>query len=114
MKEFSNEYLKAGMLVELKNGTKGILIPVEQCLEVFSINDLEAVTDAIIYDESLSYWDEQYSIVKIYGLSKDYSLFKESGRDLLWEYKEPVKEITIAEIEEKLGYKIKIVDNKEK
>lgn len=114
MKEFSNEDLKAGMLVELKNRAKGILIPVGGRLEVFRINDLEPLTDAIIYDESLESLNKQYSIVKVYGLSSDYTLFEESYRDLLWEYKEPAKKMTIAEIEAELGYKIKIVDNKER
>lgn len=121
MKEFSTEDLKPGMFVELKNGYKGVLIPcyyvttsdVELCV-VNGSGRNSRVCEAGIYDGSSSYSD--YDIIKVFDLNKgnDASLFSPIKRDLLWEYKEPVKEMTIAEIEAELGYKIKIVDNEEK
>lgn len=114
MKNFSNEDLKAGMLVILKNGIAGILIPVMDELEVYS-KDLDAETEAYLYSSELEKGspDERYAIVKVYGLSKNYSLFDIFTRNLLWEYKYEPKELTIEEVEKLLGYSIKIVSSKE-
>ena len=114
MKEFSNEDLKAGMLVELKNGIIGILIPLDDRLEVYNAN-FEAAPDAKLLSSDISdSIDIAFSIVKVYSLSNSIRLFDTQTRQLLWEYEEPKKEMTIEEIEAELGYKIKIVGNKER
>ena len=114
MKEFSNEDLEAGMLVELKNGIIGILIPLDDGLEVYNAN-FEAATDAKLLSSDISESiDIAFSIVKVYSISNSYNLFDIDKRYLLWEYEEPKKEMTIKDIEAELGYKIKIVDNKER
>lgn len=119
MREFSNEYLKPGMFVELKNGHTGVLIPCynsstnkEQLTVVGGDKLYSRECVAQIYNK---YEGSNYGIVKVYDLNKGNgaSLFSSTQRDLLWEYEEPKKEMTIAEIEAKLGYKIKIVDTKE-
>lgn len=114
MKEFSNEDLKAGMLVELKNGIIGILIPLDDRLEVYKAN-FEAVAEAGLLSNDISDTIKiSYSIVRVYSLSNSSRLFNTQTRQLLWEYEEAVKEMTIEEIEAELGYKVKIVCNKEK
>ena len=114
MKEFSNEDLKAGMLVELKNGIIGILIPLDDRLEVYNAN-FEAVPDAKLLSSDISdSIDIAFSIVRVYSLSNSIRLFDTQTRQLLWEYEEPKKEMTIEEVEAELGYKIKIVGNKER
>ena len=115
MKEFSNEDLKAGMLVELKNGIIGILIPLDDRLEVYNAN-FEAESEArLLSNDIFDTIQISYSIVKVYSLSNSVRrLFDTQTRQLLWEYEESKREMTIEEIEAELGYKIKIVDNKEK
>ena len=122
MKEFSNEDLKAGMLVELKNGIIGILIPLDDRLEVYNANFEAEAEASLLSNDIFDTIKISYSIVKVYSLSNSVRrLFDTQTRQLLWEYEEPKKEMTIKEkemtikdIEAELGYKIKIVGNKEK
>ena len=117
MKEFSNGDLKAGMLVELKNGIIGILIPLDDGLEVYDAN-FEAEAEArLLSNDIFDTTEISYSIVKVYSLSNSTNssrLFDTHTRQLLWEYEESKREMTIEEIEAELGYKINIVGNKEK
>lgn len=118
-KEFSNEDLKPGMFVELKNGAKGVLIPcyyvtsnsVELCV-IRGDRENSRICEARIYDGIRN--NNNFDIIKVFDLNKgnDASLFSSINRDLLWEYEEPKREITIEEIETLLGYPIKIVKEK--
>lgn len=113
MSEFE---LKAGMYVELKNGLSGILVPWRGRLEVIGKSYAEttkfsALAEAQLYEDN----KDDYSIVKVY--SDDFSnghygsgCFSTDGRHLLYEFKQKTKELTVAEIEELLGYKVKIVE----
>lgn len=115
MKEFSNEDLKAGMLVELKNGIIGILIPLDDRLEVYNANFEAEAKARLLSTDIFDTIKISYSIVRVYSLSNSIRrLFDTQTRQLLWEYKEAVKEMTIEEVEAELGYKVKIVCNKEK
>lgn len=114
MKEFSNEDLKAGMLVELKNGIIGILIPLDDRLEVYNANFEAEAKARLLSNDIFDTIKISYSIVKVYSLSNSIRLFDTQTRQLLWEYEEPKKEMTIEETEAELGYKVKIVDNKER
>lgn len=114
MKEFSNEDLKAGMLVELKNGIIGILIPLDDRLEVYNANFEAEAEASLLSNDIFDTIEISYSIVRVYSLSNSSRLFDTQTRQLLWEYEEPKKEMTIKDIEAELGYKIKIVGNKEK
>lgn len=110
MAEFTNEDLKPGMLVELNDGTQGVLIPIKDMLEVYS-SSLRAMCKATLMSQDITdSLEKDYAITRVYELSTTYDLFNTFRRDLLWEYEEPVKEMTITEIEAELGYKIKIVD----
>lgn len=59
--------------------------------------------------------DEDFDIMKIYEINTDEAgdieeMFK--SVKLIWERKEVVAELTIEQIQEKLGYKIKIIESK--
>ena len=68
------------------------------------------------YDDELNFYDSEFSIKKVYSLaccisnllrSKDYTM---RMAELLWEREEKPIEMTVAEIEKKLGIKnLKIV-----
>lgn len=108
--------LKAGMYVELKNGLSGILVPWRGKLEIVGksygeATKFSALAEARLYEDN----EDGYSIVKVY--SDDFSnahyaggCFSADGRNLLYDYKQKPKELTVAEIEELLGYKVKIVE----
>lgn len=107
--------LKAGMYVELANGLSGILVPWKGKLEVVGrsyreATKISALAEARLYESN----KDGYSIVKVY--SDDFSnghfdggCFSTDGRHLLYEYNK-TKELTVAEIEALLGYKVKIVE----
>ena len=107
--------LKAGMYVELKNGLSGILVPWKGKLEVVGKSCEEAKKiSALAIARLCEDYEDAYSIVKVYSddFSNDYydgGCFSTDGRQLLYEYHK-VKELTVAEIEALLGYKVKIVE----
>lgn len=108
----TNADLIAGMLVELKNGRIGILIPVGKGkLEVYD-EALNALSPAFLYTDAsdMRSIEKDYAIVTVYDLTyRDcYDLFDAKYRNLLWKWKGP-KELTVREIENILGYPIKIV-----
>lgn len=117
-KEFTNDDLKAGMYVELKNGVEGILIPCKSCIapngeklivvSSFGYDGRECV--ARLYVEGKTH----YGIVKVYDLNEGNGcdFCSSINRELLWKYEEPKKEMTVEQIEKELGYKIKIVGEK--
>lgn len=108
--EFTKSDLKNGMIVELRNGFRGIVI-----------ND-NLILGNKLYSELLDYNDDlsikynlngnDLDIVKVYTVwsymgFEDY--LKDDNLELIWERKEP-KKMTVAQIEEELGYEIDIVD----
>ncbi len=117
-----NSELRAGMLVELKNGEVGILIPWTRgrTLEVVGrvSGELHAIADAILRgSEEAEYRvkcnTQEYDIVKVYSeyFNNAFDALDPKGRKLLWEFSKP-QELTVEQIEEILGYKIKIVGEK--
>ena len=108
--------LKAGMYVELKNGLSGILVPWRGKLEVVGkgyirASKFSALATARLYEDS----EDDYSIIRVY--SDDFSncsasggCFSTDGRQFLYESKQKAKELTVAEIEALLGYRVKIVE----
>ena len=111
-KEFTKDDLKAGMFVELKNGYKGVLIPCYKqhnldSTPLFVVYHNDRLCDAELYSNIFDDW----GIIRVYDLSRANGgdFFSNEYRNLLWEYEERVKEMTVAEIEKELGYKVKIV-----
>lgn len=106
--------LKTGMVVETRNGNKYlVLLDNPDAPNMNLINFKGGFLQLAFYDEDMIIQSagRAYDIMSVYTLQDSiYNLFKERRLryKLLWERDEP-KEMTIAEIEEVLGYKIKIV-----
>ena len=110
--------LKSGMIVEFRNGIQDIVMLNPECegRELISLEGGSLRLDD--YNEDLTYRiasNANWDIVKIYSLGSSIShilLNKEktlSNKKLIWERTEPI-EMTIAEIEAKLGIKnLKII-----
>lgn len=103
--------LKAGYVIEFENGEFAIVMPSYKDMIYISKDDLWGSLDRVNFEYNPSSLN---NIVRVYG----YSLFEyrtlcinAEHRPLLWERKTP-KELTVEEIEELLGYEIKIVNNK--
>ena len=109
IKTFTKDDLKDGMVVELKNGYRGIIIHNLIIGEDFYIQ-LSNYNDRLIanYNNPIV---NGLNIIKVYN-ALSYKGFKNYIKDenltLIWEREEPVK-MTKEEIEEELGYKIEII-----
>jgi hypothetical protein len=110
---FTKADLKDGMVIEYKNGDRRIVL--NKCfmnpngygsLDYSDFND-----DLTLACVTLQ---KGYDIVKVYSsISTDiHGYCYDSNITLIWERKEEpdYKEMTVAEIEKRLGYKVKIVD----
>jgi len=113
--EFSKKDLKAGMLVECRNGDMGILMPTTHNEELnvcrynqWGISNLEDYDDDLIFT---TYKDDGYDIMKVYGYTsiKKPLVVEIGDRELLWERKEDIKEYTMEESQEKLGEEFKLI-----
>jgi hypothetical protein len=103
---FTKANLKDGMVVEYSNGERRMVLG-EKLVSDFGCAFLEGLTDTL---EHIQYDD--MTIDKVYksmSLTLD-NYFKDYNLTLIWERpkEEPVKEMTVAEIEKELGYKVKI------
>ncbi len=108
-KPFTKADLKPGMIVEYRDGEKALYINGIFMSEGSWMNDTD-------YKEDLTYLrtknNSRLDICKIYSSKAFVStkLFDSNCMELLWERKDEAKEMTVAEIEKELGYKVKIVD----
>lgn len=107
---FTKANLKTGMVVEHKDGDRFMVIGdhlvSDDCCHKLSEYkyDLTPVVSYLPYAE----------IVAVYNIKADElddisDVFADVCLDTIWR-REEIKEMTVAEIEEKLGYKVKIVD----
>lgn len=115
-KQFTKSDLKDGMVVEHRDGDRYMVFG--NCFISPDGN-----WDATKYNDDLtsntdSMWRHDYDICRVYKVSSGiYMDFKDIFNDeknyvkLIWERKEEPKhkEMTVAEIEKELGYKIKVV-----
>lgn len=87
-----------------RNKYLGLLIS-ENCLGFQTFNE-NMVTDT---------GDMDYEIVRVYKHSSNYAIENEkfNSDDLLWEKEKEIKEISIKELEEIYGCKVKIVESEE-
>lgn len=109
---FTKADLKPGMVVEYRNGSKAVFIN-GIFMEKHGWMPISDYYDDLINVRDLS-CSSHYDICRVYN-SKAFAvdnLFKPECLELIWERKE-VKEMTVAEIEEKLGYKVKVISDKE-
>lgn len=110
--------IKAGYLGVLENGEKAIAMNF-----VFrhdkGYKGLDFVTEEQIKrgfgsrvgcNEAFDEKNPSFKLVALYGYPETYKWFSTDNRPLLWRREEPVTEMTITEIEQKLGIKnLKIV-----
>ena len=112
---FTKADLKDGMVVEVRNNTRN---PRYMVLNGKLRGTLEYM-DLMNFNDDLTHTGdyERLDIVKVYKSGGDIlnKYFHDGYLTLIWERKEEPehKEMTVAEIEEKLGYKIKVVGEKE-
>lgn len=116
--EFTKDDLKNGMIVEYRNGKRRMVLG-SNMIGLDGINQFEHYHDDLTVTENITTLD----IVKVFDVPnlecKITDIFKanKSRLSLLWEreeeVKEEVKEITMDDIEEKFGCKVKIINNKE-
>lgn len=96
------DILEPGMIFECRNGYKYMFIS-----ENYAINVTAYIDDVFNEVSTGKNWD----IVKIYKKKESGSLKYnlENTEDIIWEEKAPIKEMTVKEISEKLGYEVKVV-----
>lgn len=102
MKNFTKSDLKNRMVVECRNGNKYIVIDGM----LLSTNDYSWL---LSYNENLTMKQglSEFDIMKVYNRANSLG-FNKYMLTLLWQRSE-VKEVTMAEVEEKFGCKVKIV-----
>lgn len=116
---FTVDDLKPGYRVVLHNGSVGIYVleGVGQKPYIYGEYGEKLTRNIRFYnggddtDGNETYTSYEYMIEKVYREASDARYWDLDEKDLLWEYSEneEIKEMTIKEIEDKLGYKIKIV-----
>jgi hypothetical protein len=113
MKDFTKSDLENSMVVECRNGEKYIVID-DKIISTIGYNCLSNYNEDLTTilstykNENITVFKEghsKYDIMKVYNkvLCIDFNTLQ-----LLWERSE-VKEVTMAEVEEKFGCKVKIV-----
>ena len=116
--EMTKSDLIAGKhVVETRDGDKYLIFDSEEGKFMYGIYD--GFMDLERYHEDLTRMsgDKSFDIMKVYELKyrtsqNSIKAYSEQRLTLVWEREEP-KEMTMAELEEKLGYKVKIVKEHE-
>lgn len=110
--------LKTGMIVETRNGEKYLVMLNPDCKDMELINFKGGYMSLHYYNNELIFTEQSthgFDIVKVYSVGwtiRDLLSDKECMEfKLIWK-REERKEMTIEEIEAELGYKIKIVGDK--
>ncbi len=113
--------LKTGMIVEVKNGNRYLVMLNQDYQNQELVNLKTGMIHLSFYDEDLTvknYGISEWDIEKVYTMGSNidmlFSRNKEDYFKLIWERESHPVEMTIAEIEEKLGVKnLKIVKENE-
>lgn len=117
MKEFTKSMLEDFMVVETNEKENNRYMKIkDKLVQTKDFNNLNN------YDDNLKFYtideeDVKYDIQKVYKIKSiygfNYMLTGDSNLELIWERKEELPvEYTLEELEQKLGQKIKIVNNK--
>ena len=112
MNNFTANDIKAGYLGVLKNGVKVIAMETAGRLMFVELNELCNTGATINCETSFNQnsWTGEYDLVALYGYPNTINWFSTANRRLLWEREPIVTEMSIAEIEAKLGIeKLKII-----
>ena len=104
-------------VVETRNGDKYLIFDSEEGKFMYQVDGQFMVLEG--YDEDMLKINKRkiYDIMKVFEVKTTCNSFGLKRKDnryltLIWEREEP-KEMTMAELEEKLGYKVKIVKEHE-
>ena len=111
-KQFTKDDLKVGMLVECEE--MGLCIIMEDpYYGLVYVSDDGYMTVSRLND-NFDFHDKQYSINKVWDVATNYGqgILNTHERKLLWE-REVVKELTVEEISNLLGYKVRVVGGHE-
>ena len=113
MNNFTANDIKAGYLGVFKNGEKAIAMPTDKELKFVELRTGESAIDCENSFDQAS-WTGEYNLVALYGYPNTISgfsnWFSTADRPLLWKREPVATEMTIAEIEAKLGVeKLKII-----
>jgi hypothetical protein len=110
--------LKTGMRVTLRNGSVSIVLKECSFYEHKDAYNVYVNKECSSWD-MFQYWNDdltgtiysKYDVMKVEQPRHPYEIFKENGTfKTVWE-REELKELTIEEIQQKLGYKIKVVES---
>ena len=108
---FDKSMMKVGFVVQTRNGNWYLCVPSNHLTRTqgeWVLAREYGHMSASSYDKDLICDDHDYDVMKVFDplsvnkLSPEY-LANDNDTELLWERKEPPVEMTIAEIEEKLG-----------
>lgn len=104
--DFTKSDLKDGMVVEFRDGGRRILLNGHLMTN-------NSVLDTYHFTEDLQHQFDDFTIDKVYTSNAKFGMdyFKDMYLKLIWEREPEYKEMTVAEIEEKLGYKIKVISD---
>lgn len=114
-KEFTLDELKPGMVVEYRNGSKRLVVSINNRLHF--ISDYEHLDNIEnIYNKDLTCIPERnFDIMKIYKVPKIAGLnylLNINPKKLIWK-RPAIKELTLKEIADKFGYSVKQIRIKE-
>ena len=112
-KSMKKSDLKSGMVLEFSNGERAVVLLGTKQGDIYSGDtwgQLHTYSDDLI--PTHSYYDPIVRILqpsnnRAFSYGKDVSL---EDSTILWEYKEPVEELTLAEICKQLGKKVKVIE----
>lgn len=113
---FNKANLEDGMVVEYRTGERALVVA-DRFLRFDSNMKFCDYKDDLTLIHPCTFVGDKpsYDITKVYTIETGspldlHDIFRDHHIKLIWERKEEAKEMTVAEIEEKLGYKVKIVD----
>ena len=109
---FTVDDLKTGYRVVLHNGCVGICLYERSIIPYIYGKNGRRLTDVLrLYNENDDKMNSDYAIEKVYGIATGIDYWILNDEDLLWAYTKNIKtkDMTIEEIENELGHKIRIV-----
>lgn len=106
MKEFKKSDLKNRMVVEYRNGERKLVVD-DLLMDRHESDMLTVYNDDLTFKD---YYCNEYDITRVYPEANTFEqmLTVEQKHEPIWQRSE-VKEVTMAEVEEKFGCKVKIV-----
>lgn len=105
-KKFTKADLRNRMVVEYRNGDRRMVVD-DRLMGKFNYCVLTEYDDNLIRKDL----DSVFDIMKVYRRISVFSKKdNENSLELLWERPE-IKEVTMSEVEEKFGCKVKIINN---